>query len=178
MSKHALLLLPLVVALVAPAEAAVLCQKRSGTVVVRAGCRKHETPLDPDALGLRGPAGAAGSARAYACANASADGTLVTACSARPSKNVTSVVANSMDSSTCFVLDPSIDADSAVVVASFNENVSFGTEVNVIIWAFGARTWHGCPANSVVVQTARYSASGSGFLQYDLVRLPVNVAVM
>jgi hypothetical protein len=40
------------------ASADVLCQRRSGVVVVRpAECKKRETRLDPVALGLQGPAG-------------------------------------------------------------------------------------------------------------------------
>jgi hypothetical protein len=46
---------------VTSAEAALLCQKKSGVVVVRAdACRKKETPVDAAALGLVGPAGPAG----------------------------------------------------------------------------------------------------------------------
>lgn len=47
-------------ALVAPADALVMCQKKSGAVFVRATCKKKETAIDPDALGLRGPAGSPG----------------------------------------------------------------------------------------------------------------------
>ena len=51
---------------VSTAPAAVLCarQKAGGiftaTVKIRTACRPSETPLDPDALGLRGPAGPPG----------------------------------------------------------------------------------------------------------------------
>ena len=44
-----------------PAAAAILCQKKSGVVVVRdASCRKKESPLDPAAAGLTGPRGPQG----------------------------------------------------------------------------------------------------------------------
>lgn len=43
-----------------PARALVLCQKKSGAVFVRETCKRKETALSPDALGLRGPAGPPG----------------------------------------------------------------------------------------------------------------------
>jgi hypothetical protein len=44
-----------------PARALVMCQKKSGAVFVRETCKRKETALNPDALGLRGPAGPPGS---------------------------------------------------------------------------------------------------------------------
>lgn len=67
------------------ADAAVLCKRRSGAVVVRDACKKKETPLDlaefgamgpqglPGEPGPTGPTGPAGTARAYATVNG--DGT-------------------------------------------------------------------------------------------------------
>src|SRR5881397_3993583 len=42
------------------APAAVLCKKKSGVVAVRDACKRKETRLDPDALGLRGSQGPKG----------------------------------------------------------------------------------------------------------------------
>ncbi len=42
------------------APAAVLCKKKSGVIAVRDACKRKETRLDPDALGLRGSKGDAG----------------------------------------------------------------------------------------------------------------------
>jgi hypothetical protein len=44
----------------AATHAAVLCQKKSGAVFVRAACKRKEKALDPVALGLVGPRGDAG----------------------------------------------------------------------------------------------------------------------
>ena len=41
-------------------DGAVLCANPSGSVFVRGTCKPNETPLDPVALGLVGPAGPAG----------------------------------------------------------------------------------------------------------------------
>ena len=46
---------------VASAGATVLCAKKSGVVVVRAACKKKETPLDLAQLGAVGPKGDPGS---------------------------------------------------------------------------------------------------------------------
>lgn len=65
------------------ADAAVLCKRRSGAVVVRDACKKKETALDlaefgavgPQGLpGPTGPTGPAGTARAYATVDG--DGTI------------------------------------------------------------------------------------------------------
>ena len=42
------------------AEAAVLCQKKNGTLAARGECKKNETQVDPAALGLQGPPGPKG----------------------------------------------------------------------------------------------------------------------
>src|SRR3989442_7624255 len=47
----------LLMALASPGSADVLCKARKGVVVVRSACKRKETRLDPDALGLRGPQG-------------------------------------------------------------------------------------------------------------------------
>lgn len=50
-------------------------------------------------------AGTPGEARAFACADASGDGSLVVPCQGRQMKNVTIVVRSTMnDGTTCFVL--------------------------------------------------------------------------
>jgi hypothetical protein len=46
--------------LVQPADAAVLCRKRSGQVIIAERCGRRQTPLSPQDLGLVGPAGQAG----------------------------------------------------------------------------------------------------------------------
>jgi len=91
--------LPLVafaVALALPAHAAVMCQKKSGTVVVRDACRKKEQAIDLSQFGAVGPKGdpgqpgapgAPGTAAAYA--HISSNGTLIVA----DSKNVTAASA-------------------------------------------------------------------------------------
>ena len=40
-----------------PSQAAILCAKKSGGVVLREACRKKEAPVDPAQLGLVGPKG-------------------------------------------------------------------------------------------------------------------------
>ena len=50
----------LLMALASPGSADVLCKARNGVVVVRSACKRKETQLVPDALGLRGPQGAKG----------------------------------------------------------------------------------------------------------------------
>jgi hypothetical protein len=173
----------LAAAFAVPAEAAVVCQKKSGAMFVRAACKTKETVLDLSTLGALGPkgdtgdTGAPGSARAYACAN-SLDGTTVSFCFNRPAKNVLSVVANSSyPGYTCFVLDPSIDANSAVVVASLNTTSAFsGGKINALIGADGYNNYQGCPLNSVVVVTARHTNSGASLgLEYTI--LGVSIAV-
>src|SRR5690349_5163722 len=42
------------------AEAAVLCVKKTGVVVVRDACKRHEQAMDLSQFGVAGPAGAAG----------------------------------------------------------------------------------------------------------------------
>jgi hypothetical protein len=164
------------------ARAAVFCQRRSGALFVRQSCKKHETPVDLATLGMIGPKGdpgAPGEARAYGCSNASGDGTLVTACADRPSKNIVSIVGSTTQGGgTCFVLDPSVPSASAVVLASFNGNVFFGTKVNVLVYASGDMgPAFGCPPNSVFVLTGQWDYVG-GVAHYALIRLAVNVAVM
>src|SRR5262245_11346808 len=44
-------------AVVGTAQAEVLCQNKKGAVFVRAVCKPKETPLDPEALGLKGDKG-------------------------------------------------------------------------------------------------------------------------
>jgi hypothetical protein len=167
----------------APAvDAAILCQKRTGALFVRETCRKRETAVDPTALGLVGPKGdpgSAGEARAFGCSTASGDGSLVGACEGRPSKNIVAVVASSInDGATCFILDPSIAADTAVALASFSD-AFFTSAVNVIISVFPAATFPGCPPNSVVVTTGRYRQNPSSTgMDLEIIRLGVNVAVM
>lgn len=166
-----------------PGAATVLCQKRSGALFVRDACKKRETTVDPTALGIVGPkgdAGPAGEAKAFACSEASADGTLVAPCPGRPSRGVVSIVATgNSDGTTCFVLDPSIDASSAIVLATFHAPF-YGYAVNVIISAQGTDEQVGCPENSVLVKTGRYtpSASPSTAMDLELIRLSVNIAVM
>jgi len=177
-------------------DAAVICQKKSGTMVIRESCRKKEVQVDLSAFGAVGPQGApgergpegpsgergepgeAGTARAYAC-SFSADGTTVSFCSGRAAKNVTSVVANTTyPDSTCFVLDPSIDAASAVVVASLNTTSAYsGGKINALISADGFANYLGCPPNSVLVVTARHTNDGA-FLGLEPTILGVNIAVM
>src|SRR5262249_12731058 len=52
--------LALCVTWAAPGGGAILCKTKYGVVVVRDMCKKKETPLDPAALGLRGPQGDTG----------------------------------------------------------------------------------------------------------------------
>ena len=163
-------------------DAAVLCQRHSGALFVRPACKKKEVPVDLAALGVvgaKGDSGAPGEARAYACTDVSFDGTLVAPCVGRPSKNVVSIVANPLaDNVTCFVLDPSIDASSAVAVASFAD-AGITSSVNVIVNVIGTDDQVGCPANSIVVRTGRYrqADAGTGML-LEAARLAVNLAVM
>lgn len=161
-------------------NAAVLCQKRAGAVFIREACQKHEKLVDPSALGLKGDvgpkgdAGPSGAARAYGCSNVSIDGTLVTTCATRPNKNIVSVVAASQQANAiCFVLDPSIDADSAVVLVSWNENSATTSSANVILTIEAGSSVLGCPANSVKVGTGRATS-----VTLVAVRLAVSIAVM
>ena len=78
---------------------------------------------------------------------------------------------------TCFVLAPSIQAETAVVVATLNGGSFAGGKINTIIAAFGSALYEGCPPNSVIVITARHTNEGSSLgLEYAI--LPVNIAVM
>jgi hypothetical protein len=60
--KHVVMLVValVVLAISAPANAAVLCANSSGSVVLRAACKGSEQRVDPVALGLQGPAGLSG----------------------------------------------------------------------------------------------------------------------
>jgi hypothetical protein len=51
------MLVAIAIAVAAPTPAAVICEKRSGAVFVRATCRKKETALDLAAFGAVGPKG-------------------------------------------------------------------------------------------------------------------------
>ncbi|HXJ34508.1 MAG TPA: hypothetical protein VMS22_10805 [Candidatus Eisenbacteria bacterium] len=183
-SRSVVVLMVALQALVTSSGAAVLCQRRSGAIFVRDACRKRESSVDPNSLGLvgakgdQGPNGAPGQARAYGCSNVSADGTLVTACADRPSTNIVSVVPNSMqDNATCFVLDPSIDAQSAIVLVTFNDNTFTTSGTNIVLSVAAQADLPGCPANSVKVGTARTQFNGTGLVNTG-VRLAVNLAVM
>jgi hypothetical protein len=173
----------------AAAEATVVCQKKSGVLVVRDTCRKKETAADLASLGVLGPKGDKGNkgdkgdtgdpgeARAYACSE-SFDELSPSLCANRPSRNVLSVVANdTYPGYTCFVLDPSIDANPAVVVASLTGGTFGGGKINTIIAAAGFANYLGCPANSVVVITARHT-NDTRFLGLEYTILGVNIAVM
>ena len=174
------------VALVAaPAAAAVLCQKRSGALFARETCKRREVRVDPVALGIvglpgaKGDAGAPGEARAFACSDASFDGSQVQPCLGRPSKNVVAIAGNPIvDGVTCFVLDPSISATSAIAVASFHDP-GVQSAVNVILNAVGTDSQVGCPANSIVVTTGRFRQSDTGLgMDFQAIRLSVTLAVM
>src|SRR5438034_4513958 len=60
MRKLALVLVLAVAFVATHATAAVLCKKKSGVIAVRSACKRKETQLDPDALGLRGSQGPKG----------------------------------------------------------------------------------------------------------------------
>lgn len=63
-----------------PANAAVICQKKSGAMFVREACKKKETPVDLAQFGAVGPTGPAGDPGADATALwavVRSDGTLV-----------------------------------------------------------------------------------------------------
>ncbi|HXJ36130.1 MAG TPA: hypothetical protein VMS22_19025 [Candidatus Eisenbacteria bacterium] len=163
-------------------QAAVLCQKRSGALFARESCKKRETVVDPASLGLVGPkgdAGPAGEARAFACSQTSVGGLVAEPCAGLPSKNVTSIVANPvLVDVTCFVLDPSIDAKSAVILTTFHDP-GFNDSVNVIQSAVGTDDQVGCPANSVAVLTGRYRQDTmTNGMVFEAVRLSVAIAVM
>jgi len=155
----------------APAAGEVLCRKSSGAVKIREACKPKETAVDLAALEP------APTARAYACST-SADEIGVAACPGRSSKGVLSVVANSSyPGYTCFELDPSIDAESATAIASLNKtSVYAGGKINALIGVDGYANHEGCPANSVVVNTARHTNDGS-FLGLEAVILGVNIVV-
>jgi hypothetical protein len=186
MRRLLVLVMAMTLAGASAAPGALLCQKPSGALFAREACKKKETAVDPAALGLVGPKGDAGTpgapgeARAFACADASADGTLVVPCVGRPTKNVTSVVKSTAnDGTTCFVLDPSIPADSAVAIASFSDPF-YTSAVNAIINVIATTaTFTGCPANSVAVTTGRYRQADPGLgMDFELRRLGVSIAVM
>src|SRR5690349_10014879 len=50
----------LAVAAVSPADAVVLCVKKSGALFLREACKRKETQVDPASFGATGPTGAAG----------------------------------------------------------------------------------------------------------------------
>lgn len=170
------------------AAGALLCQKPSGALFARDACKKKETTVDPAALGLIGPKGDAGApgapgapgeARAFACSDASGDGSLVAPCAGKPMKNILQIVASTANQGvTCFVVDPSIPVDGAVAIASFGEPF-FGASVNVIINVSARASMPGCPANSVAVTTGRYRQNGTTLgMDLELIRLALSVAVM
>ncbi len=167
----------------AGADAALVCQKKSGAMFVRAACKKKETPVDLGTLGALGPkgdkgdTGEPGQARAYACSETS-DEASASLCANKAVKGVTSVVANTTyPGYTCFVLDSSIDAESAVVLAALNGGLFGGGKANTIISAFGSSNFLGCPMNSVVVITGRHT-NDTTFLGLEFAILGVNIAVM
>jgi hypothetical protein len=148
--------------------------------------QEERTPVDLAQFGAVGPKGETGdpgqkgdpgTARAYACA-ISIDGTSVTPCSDRPSKGVVTIMANTAyPGATCFQLDPSIDANSATVIASLNQtNTYSGGKVNALIGADGYANYNGCPPNSVLVTTARHT-NGGAFLGIEDTILGVNILV-
>jgi hypothetical protein len=155
----------------APAAGEVLCRKGSGAVKIREACKPKETVVDLSALQP------APTARAYACSS-SGDGVSVGACFGRPSKGVLSIVVNSSyPGHTCFELDPSIDAESATAIASLNNTSAYsGGKINALIGADGYTNYQGCPANSVLVNTARHTNDGA-FLGLEAVILGVNIVV-
>ena len=154
-----------------PANAEVVCRKKSGALAVREACKTKETPFD---LATLQPAP---TARAYGCSFSSND-TTVEACSDRPSKGILSVTANTEYAGyTCFELDPSIDAQTATVVASLNTHSTYGGgKINVLIGADAYANYNGCPPNSVLVNTARHTNDGS-FLGLEAAILGVNIVV-
>ena len=89
-----------------------------------------------------------------------------------------SIVANSAyPGNTCFELDPSVDANSATVIASLNQtNTYSGGTVNALIGADGYANYNGCPPNSVLVTTARHTNGGT-FLDIENTILGVNILV-
>ena len=155
----------------APAQGEVVCRKKSGALAVREACKKKETAFD---LAVLDPAP---TARAYGCSDAVSD-TTVTACPDRPSKGIVSVTANSgVPGYTCFELDPSIDADTATVVASLNTHSSYGGgTINALIGADAYSNYSGCPPNSVVVVTARHT-NATTELGLDPAILGINIVV-
>jgi hypothetical protein len=168
------------------AQGAVLCRKRSGAIFVRDACRKREQVFNTATLGVTGPSGVAGAkgdpgvpgeARAYGCSNVSLDGSLAVACTERPAKNVLQVLPAD-NYATCFVLDPSIDASSAIVLVSWNDHTATTAGPNVVLSVFAAKEVFGCPPNSVKIVTARATTVAGGGLTQQGFRVAVNVAVM
>jgi hypothetical protein len=126
--------------LVSPAAGAVVCQKKSGALVVREACKKKETAVDLAQFGAVGPKGdtgqagapgapgapgAAGSALAYAKVNA--DGTV----DPTQSKNITSAnVTLRFTSAYCFH-DLPFQPKHVVATIAYGQanNGSYGGEV-------------------------------------------------
>lgn len=113
-----------------------------------------------------------------ACRSNALTDTTVEACSGRPSKGILSVTANTQFAGyTCFELDPSIDADTATVIASLNSHSVYGGgKINVLIGADAYANYSGCPLNSVLVNTARHTSDVS-FLGLEAAILGVNIVV-
>jgi len=185
MRRPLVLVVTMMLAGASAAPGALLCQKPSGALFAREACKKKETAVDPAALGLIGPKGDAGApgapgeARAFACSDASGDGSLVAPCAGKPMKNILQIVASTANEGvTCFVVDPSIPVDGAVAIASFGEPF-FGAAVNVIVNVSARASMTGCPANSVAVTTGRYRQNDTTLgMDLELVRLALSIAVM
>jgi hypothetical protein len=114
--------------LVSTGAEAVVCVKKRGAIVVREdACKPKETVADGVALGL-------GGARAYGEVriNASGDYELV----AESSKNVVAVTqGGGGNPAACIELAPSIDASTAVVLATPNLRTNDTTEWNTHVMA-------------------------------------------
>jgi hypothetical protein len=144
--------------LVLPVEgdAAVICRKRSGVVVIRDACKAKETSVDLSQFGALGPEGprgpqgvpgAAGSAKAYG--QFGFDATFVPQRSfnvlsvARPVGEPTGVY--------CVTLAPTIDLSTTAPIASVEWGNSIGEDLLVepVAEAFA------CPMGTVEVRTFR-----------------------
>jgi hypothetical protein len=168
------------------ADGAVLCQKRSGAVLVRAACKKKETVLDLSQFGALGPkgdkgdtgdagsTGAPGTARAYGhvLANGTVDGNYA---------NAGIVGARTTPTYFCIKLDPSIDAAKAMAVVSVEEtnlnNLANGGNSDLKVARFVGASSICTQGNELTVATASFDFNAGALNSAGIGPFPFYIVV-
>jgi hypothetical protein len=162
------------------ADAAVLCQKRSGAVFARAACRKKEKALDLSQFGALGPkgdkgdAGAPGTGRAYGhiLLNGTLDADYASA-------GIVGV--RTTPTYFCIKLDPSIDAASAMAVVSVEEtnvnNLANGADSDLKVARFMGPTSICTQGNELTVVTASFNFTAGALVGAGIGPAPFYIVV-